>query len=121
MSQTDFGELGGVSRKSQFNYEDGGRLPDAAYLSAIASAGADVLYILTGMRGENIAGTPTELAYLRNCRALPNAEAKQSGLNGLVALRRAYGIEQLPSGTGKDEPCEAASSARDSVEQEGGK
>lgn len=98
LSQTAFGELAGVGRKSQFNYEENERSPDADYLSAIASAGADALYILTGMRGENIANTPTELAYLRNCRALPSQEAKQAGLNGLVALRKAYGVELYPTG-----------------------
>lgn len=49
-NQTDFGEIGGVLKKAQFNYEKGERNPDAAYLAAIATAGADVLYILTGQR-----------------------------------------------------------------------
>lgn len=96
LSQTAIGELGGVTKKTQMLYESSSRTPDANYLAAIASAGADVLYILTGMRGENIANTPTELAYLRNCRAFPNAEARQAGLNGLVALRKAYGVNELP-------------------------
>lgn len=49
-SQTDFGVSAGVGRKSQFNYESGERLPDAAYLTGIAAMGADVLYVLTGSR-----------------------------------------------------------------------
>lgn len=32
------------------NYEAGKRAPDANYMAAIATAGADVLYILTGSR-----------------------------------------------------------------------
>ena len=41
-SQEAFGVLGGVQK--------GERHPDSAYLAAIAAAGADVLYILTGQR-----------------------------------------------------------------------
>lgn len=50
MNQTDFAAVGGVGRKSQFNYEEDERQPDAAYLAAISAVGADVLYILTGSR-----------------------------------------------------------------------
>lgn len=42
-------ELGGVSKGSQILYEKG-KPPTADYLSLIAKAGADVLYILTGTR-----------------------------------------------------------------------
>jgi transcriptional regulator with XRE-family HTH domain len=40
----------GATRQSQALYEKGERLPDAGYLSAIASAGADVLYVVTGRK-----------------------------------------------------------------------
>jgi transcriptional regulator with XRE-family HTH domain len=53
MSQPAFGEVGGVTKKTQMLYEAGERFPDAAYLSAAAGAGADVLYILTGLRSES--------------------------------------------------------------------
>lgn len=49
-NQTDFAAIGGVGRKSQFNYEDDERRADSAYLSAIAAVGADVRYIITGER-----------------------------------------------------------------------
>ena len=49
-SQEAFGVLGGVQKRAQINYEKGERHPDSAYLAAIAAAGADVLYILTGQR-----------------------------------------------------------------------
>jgi len=54
LTQTEFAALGGAGRKTQFNYESGERTPDAAYLAAIAEAGADVLYILTGQRNPNL-------------------------------------------------------------------
>ncbi|MFI0477436.1 helix-turn-helix domain-containing protein [Paracoccus jiaweipingae] len=50
LSQEEFGRLGGVKKNAQHNYESGDRQPSASYLSAIAAAGVDVLYILTGQR-----------------------------------------------------------------------
>lgn len=50
MSQADFALIGGAHRKSQGNYELGERSPDAIYLAAIAEAGADIRYIVTGER-----------------------------------------------------------------------
>lgn len=48
LSQVAFGELGGVQKVAQINYEKDKRKPDAEYLAAIAAAGVDVLYVLTG-------------------------------------------------------------------------
>ena len=48
MNQTDFAAIGGVQKQAQFNYEKGMRHPDAVYLAAIAAAGVDVHYVLTG-------------------------------------------------------------------------
>ncbi|MCB1909964.1 MAG: helix-turn-helix transcriptional regulator [Rhodocyclaceae bacterium] len=50
MSQSAFGEAGGVRKQAQLKYEKGERAPDASYLSAIANTGADVQYIVTGVR-----------------------------------------------------------------------
>lgn len=50
MNQSSFAALCGATRKTQFNYESGARSPDSAYLETIHRAGADVLYILTGVR-----------------------------------------------------------------------
>lgn len=62
MNQTDFGVIGGVTRDAQSNYEASRRHPDALYLSAIAAVGADVGYILTGVRsgamGKGLKGYP---------------------------------------------------------------
>ena len=66
--------LGGVSDRSQLNYEQGKRMPDAAYLARIAKAGADVLYIITGIRmGEPEPLTQEEAAVLGNFRDLSDA------------------------------------------------
>jgi len=50
LNQGDFAAVAKVSKTTQFNYEKGERSPDAAYLEAVATAGVDVLYVLTGNR-----------------------------------------------------------------------
>lgn len=55
-SQTEFAEIAraagvpGATRQSQSLYEKNKQTPSADYLAAIAAAGADVQYILTGVR-----------------------------------------------------------------------
>lgn len=49
LSQASFAAVGGASKGSQILYEKG-KPPTADYLAAIAAAGADVTYILTGRR-----------------------------------------------------------------------
>lgn len=51
LNQTQLADLLGTTRKTQFNYETDARRPDANYLAAMASAGANVQYILTGDLG----------------------------------------------------------------------
>lgn len=50
LSQEKMGLVGGVQKRAQIHYEQGERAPDASYLGAIATAGVDVLYVLTGAR-----------------------------------------------------------------------
>lgn len=50
LSQRELGEIGGVEANAQRHYEDASRFPKANYLAAIAAAGVDVLYVLTGER-----------------------------------------------------------------------
>ena len=52
LNQTDFAALANVGQIAQVNYENGKRNPDSKYLQAIADAGADVQYILTGTRSQ---------------------------------------------------------------------
>ncbi|WP_434148138.1 helix-turn-helix domain-containing protein [Methylocaldum gracile subsp. desertum] len=53
MNQTEFAAIGGVRKGAQINYEAGERDPDIEYLAAIATAGADIQYIITGVRSDN--------------------------------------------------------------------
>jgi transcriptional regulator with XRE-family HTH domain len=58
LNQDEFGEFGGVKRRAQINYESGERCPDGHYYEGIAAAGADVKYIITGLRDQKVAETP---------------------------------------------------------------
>jgi len=49
-NQTAFGAIGGVQKQAQLKYEKGERYPGADYLAAVAKVGADVQYIVTGVR-----------------------------------------------------------------------
>lgn len=82
-TQSDFAEIAasagvpGATRQSQAKYEKGLATPSAAYLAAIAAAGADVLYILTGQRSQRLppeaALPPDERVMLDNFRHAPAA------------------------------------------------
>lgn len=50
IAPTEFAALCGVSRTTQFNYEAGGRAPDADYLQRANKAGVDVQFVITGQR-----------------------------------------------------------------------
>jgi transcriptional regulator with XRE-family HTH domain len=50
LSQHALGAVGGIEANAQGLYERGKRFPNAGYLSAIAAAGVDILYVITGTR-----------------------------------------------------------------------
>lgn len=80
-TQPDFAALAGKTKKTMIDYEKGVTSPDAKFLAAIAAAGADVQYILTGERflADAPARLPAEeaqlLAWLRGLN-----EAARTGL-----------------------------------------
>ncbi len=50
LNKGQMAKAGNVANSTYANYEDGSRSPDGEFFAAIAEAGADVLYILTGVR-----------------------------------------------------------------------
>lgn len=99
LSQVAMGEYAGTTKKTQIDYETDRTPPKANYLAKVATLGVDVGYVITGLRAENVAHTPTELAYLRNCRLLATKKLEQKGLEGLTFVREASGIkaEDMPA------------------------
>lgn len=85
LSQGNFGEIGGVKANAQGKYESGERFPDAEYLAAVAVAGVDVLYVITGERkptkGDSLSHEETTV--LEQYRSLP--ELDKSAVSRLTA------------------------------------
>jgi len=91
-TQAQLAEQLGVSPGSVHNYESGKRSPDAEFLAAFASAGADVLYILTGQRTVGVLA-PDEAALLDNYRHTQEA-GKEALRTTSAALARYDGPER---------------------------
>lgn len=78
LNQTDFAALAGVQISAQTNYENDKRKPDANYLAAIAAAGLDVDYILSGVRrGEEHATPAAQLLRMKVLASLIADELHQ--------------------------------------------
>nr|WP_249173458.1 helix-turn-helix transcriptional regulator [Burkholderia dolosa] len=82
LNQTKFGELGGVSKKAQIDYEKDVFSPNARYLEAVAKGGVDVLYVLTGAR------TPTAAASLSREEEALVDNYRHSSPEDQAAMRR---------------------------------
>lgn len=98
--QSEFAALAGASKNTQYNYEKGERSPDATYLAAIAAAGVDVLYVVTGARTlQPVEGlSVAESEVLDNYRSLP--EADQASVRRLTtALAESVGRYDVKSKT----------------------
>ncbi|QLO43201.1 helix-turn-helix transcriptional regulator [Citrobacter freundii] len=82
LSQAALGEIGGVRKQAQLNYEKGERNPDSAYLSAIAKFGADIQFIVTGIRSaESLSPDEKELINLFRQAPLAVKAAALAALN----------------------------------------
>lgn len=99
LSQQALAERVGVSLRSQQNYESGSRVPDATYLGALAAAGADVLYVLTGEREGPAPVTltaeeETMLSYFREA----SKEVRRAALGALLGASAPVGGGQHNAG-----------------------
>lgn len=54
LTQEEMAKAGGVRKQAQSLYESGKRFPDASYLIGISIIGADVTYILTEKRADQL-------------------------------------------------------------------
>lgn len=90
-NQADFGEVGGVTRNSQANYESGKRPCDAAYLLSLQRRGIDVSYIFTGRRTSD-ALRDDEHELLASFRALD-----ASNQSALLTIAQTMAGRSMPS------------------------
>ena len=54
MSQPAFAAIAATTKQTLFSWETGKTAPDGFQLSALAGAGVDVLYVLTGQRSQPV-------------------------------------------------------------------
>lgn len=81
LTQTDIAMIAGTSKNSQLNYEKGNVVPGATYLEAVAKAGVDIQYVLTGERGGVVlAKEEKELLELYRRASLPSRVAAFAAL-----------------------------------------
>ncbi len=63
-TQVEFAELTGTTKKSQIDYEKDTTQPRAGYLASIAAVGADIGYIVTGVRTVGVEMTSAQMKLL---------------------------------------------------------
>ena len=51
LTQEEFGRVGGVTRVTQYVYEQNERHPTVEYLTKVVASGADLNYLVLGTRG----------------------------------------------------------------------
>lgn len=101
LTQGDLAAVASIATNTQANYEKGTRNPDSAYLAAVAGAGVDVLYVLTGQRTPRVEEglNEREQAVLDNYRALP--EEDKSAVQRLThALKESAPVDKDSGKTG---------------------
>jgi transcriptional regulator with XRE-family HTH domain len=95
-TQPNFAELAGASKWSQIDWEKGIAYPNAEYLARIADAGADVQYIVTGVRRlDNLSAL--EQALLTAARAAPDLVGE--ALTVLLSGKKPKKFEQTFNGS----------------------
>ena len=70
LSQPAFAAVAGTTKQTLFSWETGKTAPDGFQLAALATTGADVLYILTGQRTGGASAPPPPRAVSEGDRIL---------------------------------------------------
>lgn len=81
-TQPAFAALAATTKKSQIDYEKDLTQPKAGYLAAVANAGADVQYVVTGVRSNSVLDGDEKLLierYRDSTRALREAALRVLG------------------------------------------
>ncbi|MDR5803432.1 helix-turn-helix transcriptional regulator [Caballeronia sp. LZ001] len=102
MSQQGIADACGVSLRSQQNYEKGERSPDAEYLAALTTVGADVIYVLTGKRPESSVSTlsPRAKALLDNYEhSSEEARRAMDQMGGVLAKQSCCPSKSVANGS----------------------
>ena len=101
LSQPAFAAVAGTTKQTLFSWETGKTAPDGFQLAALATTGADVLYILTGQRAGGVKPAPTltaeeetMLSYFRDA----SKEVRRAALGALLGASAPTGGHASGSG-----------------------
>ncbi|MEX8193598.1 helix-turn-helix domain-containing protein [Comamonas guangdongensis] len=89
LTQPVFAEIAGASKRTLIDWEKGVSSPTAVQLSALASAGVDVLFVVTGQRSQAVpvqASLPKEHQALLNSYEMCSAAARKNLLQSAALL-----------------------------------
>lgn len=92
LNQAQLAELASTTNVSQSRYENGERSPDCDYLSRVAEAGVDVMYILSGRRDTSKL-TPDEVDLVRRYREAHSA-VRAAALAALASSATSPKVQQ---------------------------
>lgn len=102
LTQIQCAKLCGIVPNTQLLYEAGKRSPDACYLAAIAQAGADVQYLITGKVSEEGLSAEEQALVVLYRQAKPEARrvifAAASGVGHGPSVTVGGNVGQLVSG-----------------------
>ncbi len=87
LNQKDFGQIAGVGLQTQSRYETSETQPNAEYLAALAQAGVDILYLLTGQRSEGPRLSRETSDLVTELEQLPK-HMREAALTVVKALRK---------------------------------
>lgn len=103
-TQEEFAAIAGVTRRPYVEWEKGGGpSPNALQLSALAAAGADVLYILMGQRSQAAAEVdllPADERVLVDSYRRCNAEARRNLIQTAALLSAGMPAARAPKPSG---------------------
>lgn len=105
LSQPNFAAIAGTTKQTLFSWESGKTAPDGFLLAAYASAGVDVLYVVTGQRSLAAAEVellPSDERVLVDAYRRCSADAKRNLIQTAALLSAGLGSEpdksKQPSG-----------------------
>ena len=93
LNQSNFGEIGGVTKKSQIAYEGGSLPPYVDYLERISAAGVDIQYLFLGIRS-GVALAPEEKYLLALYRDAPQT-LRKAAIAALASGSLPGGVRQM--------------------------
>lgn len=103
LSQPNFAAIAGTTKQTLFSWESGKTAPDGFLLGAYASAGVDVLYVITGQRSRAVAEVdllPADERVLVDNYRRCNTDAKRNLIQTSALLSAGMQGQSAPSPSG---------------------